>query len=56
MRPEVTAPRRPLLKWILLALALAAAVAAGRLLPVASWTKQLEGWISGLGALGYADF
>ena len=48
--------RRPPRKWILLALAAAGAVAAGRLLPVASWTKQLEGWISGLGALGYAAF
>jgi len=48
--------RRGTIKWILIALAAAGLVAAGRLLPVASWTKQLEGWISGLGAGGYAAF
>lgn len=49
-------PRRATVKWILLALAAAGVVAAGRLLPVASWTKEVEGWISGLGAAGYAAF
>jgi len=48
--------RRGTVKWILLALAVAGLVAAGRLLPVASWTKQVEGWIAGLGAMGYAAF
>jgi uncharacterized membrane protein YdjX (TVP38/TMEM64 family) len=42
--------------WILLAVAAAGLVAAGRVLPLAAWTKQLEGWISGLGAAGYAAF
>lgn len=48
--------RRGTVKWILLALAVAGLLAAGRLLPVASWTKQVEGWIAGLGAMGYAAF
>jgi uncharacterized membrane protein YdjX (TVP38/TMEM64 family) len=48
--------RRRTVKWVLVALAAAGLVAGGRLLPVASWTKQLEGWISGLGAAGYAAF
>ena len=48
--------RRGTVKWILIALAAGGLVAAGRLLPVASWTKQLEGWISGMGAAGYAAF
>jgi uncharacterized membrane protein YdjX (TVP38/TMEM64 family) len=47
---------RGMVKWILLALAAAGLLAAGRLLPVAAWTKQLEGWIAGLGAAGYAAF
>jgi uncharacterized membrane protein YdjX (TVP38/TMEM64 family) len=49
-------PRRATVKWILAALAAAGVLAAGRLLRVASWTKELEGWISGLGAAGYAAF
>jgi uncharacterized membrane protein YdjX (TVP38/TMEM64 family) len=48
--------RRLPVKWILVALAGVAVVAAGRLLPVASWTKDLERWISALGAAGYAAF
>jgi uncharacterized membrane protein YdjX (TVP38/TMEM64 family) len=43
-------------RWILLVLAAAGLVIAGRLLPVAAWTRQLEGWISGQGAAGYAAF
>jgi uncharacterized membrane protein YdjX (TVP38/TMEM64 family) len=43
-------------KWILLALGAAGLLAAGRLLPVAAWTKHLEGWIAGLGAAGYAVY
>lgn len=49
-------PRRWPVKWILAAAAVAGLIVAFRLLPVASWTKQLEGWISGLGAAGYATF
>jgi uncharacterized membrane protein YdjX (TVP38/TMEM64 family) len=48
--------RRWPLKWILAAAAVLALIAASRLLPVASWTKQAEGWISGLGATGYLAF
>ena len=44
------------MKWIVAAAAAAGLVAASRLLPVAFWTKQLEGWISGLGAAGYLAF
>ena len=54
--PRGHTTRRPLFKWIVLALVVTGVFAAGRLLPLASWTKQLEGWISGLGALGYAAF
>ena len=43
-------------KWIAVALAVAGLVAAVRLLPIAAWTKELEAWISGLGALGYLAF
>jgi len=48
--------RRVPVRWVLLALAAAGVLAAGRLLPMASWTRQLEGWISGLGAAGYLAF
>ena len=48
--------RRWSVKWILAGAVVAGLFAASRLLPVAAWTKQLEGWISGLGALGYAAF
>jgi uncharacterized membrane protein YdjX (TVP38/TMEM64 family) len=48
--------RRPLIKWIVLALAVVGLVAATRLLPVAAWTKQLEAWISGHGATGTVVF
>jgi uncharacterized membrane protein YdjX (TVP38/TMEM64 family) len=41
---------------IVLGLAIVGVVVASRMLPVASWTKQLEGWISGLGAAGYVAF
>lgn len=44
------------MKWILLALTVAGLLAASRLLPVASWTRQLEAWISGLGGTGYLAF
>lgn len=43
-------------KWIAVGVAIAGVIAAGRLLPVAAWTKDLEGWISGLGAAGYLAF
>jgi uncharacterized membrane protein YdjX (TVP38/TMEM64 family) len=55
-RTHARKSRRLPLKWILLGLAAAGVVAAGRLLPLASWTKQLEGWISGLGGAGYLVF
>jgi uncharacterized membrane protein YdjX (TVP38/TMEM64 family) len=48
--------RRPPWKWIAVALAVAGLVAAARLLPITVWTKELEAWISGLGALGYLAF
>jgi len=48
--------RRLPIKWILLAVVIAGLLLAARLLPVASWTKQLEGWISGLGLAGYLAF
>ena len=48
--------RRLPVKWMALFLGAAAVIAAGRLLPVAAWTKQLEGWITGLGGAGYAAF
>ena len=48
--------RRLPVKWIAAALGAAAVVAAGRLLPGAGWTKQLEGWITGLGLAGYGAF
>jgi uncharacterized membrane protein YdjX (TVP38/TMEM64 family) len=51
-----TRRRPPALKWVLLALAVAGVVVAGRLLPVAAWTKELEGWISSLGTAGYLAF
>lgn len=44
------------MKWILAAAVVLGLIAASRLLPVASWTRQLEGWISGMGAAGYAAF
>jgi uncharacterized membrane protein YdjX (TVP38/TMEM64 family) len=48
--------RRLPVKWILAALAVVGLLAASRLLPVASWTRQLEGWIAGMGAAGYVAF
>jgi uncharacterized membrane protein YdjX (TVP38/TMEM64 family) len=49
-------PRRLPVKWIALGLAVVGLLGASRLLPVAVWTKQLEAWISGLGAAGYLAF
>ena len=54
--PRKSQAHRLPFKWILLGLAVVGIVAASRLLPVAEWTKQLEAWISGMGAAGYLVF
>ena len=54
--PRPRKPRRVPVKWILPGLAVVGIAAASRLLPVAEWTRQLEAWISGMGAAGYLVF
>jgi uncharacterized membrane protein YdjX (TVP38/TMEM64 family) len=52
----VTVARRPPVRWILAGLAVIGVVAAGRLLPLDEWTRDLEAWISRLGPAGYLAF
>jgi len=42
----------PTWKWIAAGAGIAALLAAWSLLPLADWLRSLEGWISGMGALG----
>jgi len=49
-------PRRFPVKPILVLLAVIGLVAAGRLLPVASWLTGLQAWVSAHGALGMSLF
>ena len=43
-------------KWIASGAAVAGLLVAARLLPLADWTRQFQGWIAGLGAAGVALF
>jgi uncharacterized membrane protein YdjX (TVP38/TMEM64 family) len=43
-------------KWIALVIVLSAVIAAVRLLPVATWLRDFNGWVSQLGALGFFVF